>query len=310
MKQPSSLISNSNPNQSKKLGICIVYVADENFAWMIELQLRAFETFTRGSDFTLFAALPRAASRIRELLEARPFVKIVDTAPTPARKAAEHAHHMEQLVEHAKRAGCSHIAIFDSDSFPVHAAWFEKMCSLLSGKTPLVAVSRTEMGDFGLPHPCGMLFTTDFHDRLQPQFLPPKTRREALYRRIHRITRDTGVGYAYAVKRARLDWIELTMTARPPGNIFCATVYGDLIFHFGGGARVRAVLKRHERLIAYLYSRMKWFPPLAREFNKFQSRRDRICIEERARTERVLREDPDRFLSDLLNRPVLLDRQE
>jgi hypothetical protein len=293
-----------------KLGVCVVYIADANFAWMVNLQLNAIETFTRNTDFTLYAALPRAASTVRKLLEARPFVEIVETPPTSARKAAEHAHHMEHLVEHAKLNGCSHIAAFDSDSFPIDASWFGKMSSLLTEQTPLVAVSRTELGDYGLPHPCGMLFTAEFHDRWQPRFLPPRSRRELRYRKRYRLARDTGIGYALALERANLDWIELRMTARPPENIFCAAVYGDMIFHFGGGVRLHVVLNQQERRIHYLYKRMKWFRPLARQYDRFLARRKKICSEERARNERLLREDPERFLSALIDRPVRLDQQE
>ena len=305
-KEGETFLTHTVSKQEGKLGICVVYVADADFEWMVDLQLRAIDAFTRDTDFTLYAALPRGDAAVRKSLEKRPFVEIVDTPTTTARKAAEHAHHLEHLVEHAKQKGCSFIATFDSDSFPVNTTWFQKLSSSLSDTTPLVAVSRTEIGDFGLPHPCGMMFTVDFHNRFHPRFLPPNSKKERRIRKKYNITRDTGIGYALALKRANLDWIQLQMTARPPGNLFCGTVYGDMIFHFGGGVRLKTLLSTRERFIEYLYKKMKWLPVLRRNHEKFLARRIKMGNAERARVERQLRDDPDSFLSDLVGRKLRL----
>lgn len=290
-----------------KLGICVVYVADSDFAWMIDLHLRAIERFTRDTEFVVYAGLANVTDDVRHMLAARSFVRIVDTEPTDKTKAAEHAHHMEQLVEAAIADGCAHIATFDCDSFPVHPQWYPRLAAMLSPDCPLVAVSRTELGDVGLPHPCGMLFLSSFRESLNPRFLPPKSRAELRYRRRRRLRRDTGIGFGVTLDQAGLAWHALEMTARPAGNIVCAAVYGDLIFHFGGGVQVHVGLQGHEHLIHYLYRRLPWFPPLSRRFHGYLARVREKVAQERALMAEQLRADPEAFLSNLVGRPVGLD---
>lgn len=285
-----------------RLAICIVHGARPGGEWIVRLQLRKIAE-TTGGDFRVLSAVPRATDKMLAILRRRPWVEIADLPEPGVRGSAEHAWYLDRLVAEADRQGFTHFATLDVDSFPVRPGWAADLAAQLHPGRPFAAAQRLENGERNLPHPSGLLCRMDFWRAARPAFLP--TRRDYFLRRPgfflrHRERRDTGIGYAMAVRQQGGDWLRLPRSNRRDDHRVMAGVYGDVFFHLGSMSR--------EPLFECDWwdtraGRMLW---TTRHLGLFRSRRRAFAREivarnreTRARIVAALRADADAYLAGL-----------
>jgi hypothetical protein len=287
-----------------KLGICCVYFYGEDGEWLLQLQLRYIASTLAGYDYTIYAAVNRLRPELRQILERAPRLEIISLPSFEGEGSPEHGFYLDLLLRHAADAGCTHLAAFDADSFPVLADWPRVLLDRMNGAR-LAAVLRSENRDTHLPHPCGLFMQRSFFIDHAPRMFPPESEiladasfREFLAETQQRI--DTGIGYGHALWRSKEPWLALRRSNRSNPHFLMAGVYGDVFFHLGASSRrpwfYRDQLKRLSLQIGQFFGAtpILWRLRPWLDERYIESNRRRL-----ARITDSLRSDPDRYLSRL-----------
>lgn len=222
-----------------KLGIAVVYLVTEDNSRLLDLHLDRIDEHTRV-PYTIYGAANRLLPRLRPRLEKHPNVVLCDIPPTDQRGLYENAYYLERLVSRAADEGCTHLATFHVDSFPIKSGWAEELAGQLNERCVLAA-ALNDVEHERRPNTCFMFLTADFYRRHRPRFLASpeifSTREYEAYRREfpHR-ARDSGVGYGFKIWSEGLEWRELPKTNEQGSSSFFGAVHGDMVFHLGAAA--------------------------------------------------------------------------
>ena len=122
------------------------------------------------------------------------------------------------------------LMFIDGDAFPV-APVAPALASLSEG-CPLVAVRRAELGD-PQPHPCFCLTTVGFWREIEGDWHSGHKWKNAAGKRVS----DVGGNLLGALERANTDWRALERTNKQDLHPLFFGVYGNLVYHHGGGFR-------------------------------------------------------------------------
>jgi hypothetical protein len=221
------------------IAICVVYLVDEAMDGLFFRHLAQLERCSGGVPFTVYAAAPRLASKYRDHLRSRSYVRLCDVEPTGLRGSAEHAYYLDQLVNRAVQAGSEYIATLDVDSFPVATSWLESCVAELQQGVSMVAVLRRENGDTSAPHPSFMFFARELWELEDLTFapLPLTSRTRAYYKATGQHRFDTGAAFGLLAYERHLRWKALLRTNIWNPHHIMAGIYGDRVFHYGAGSR-------------------------------------------------------------------------
>lgn len=224
---------------SGHVGLCVVYLVDEKSEYIFRQHLVQIQECSKGVPLKLYAGVNRLLPRYRKILEEIDFVQVCQLGPTSARNSDEHAHYLDQLVALAFEDGASRFATLDVDSFPIDPKWVQRCDAMLREGAALVGVLRRENGDVALPHPSFTYFPRSFYEHARPTFglMRGDERANAFLRETKQPRLDTGAGYAVALHERKLQWRGLLRTNKIDDHPLMAGVYGDMIFHLGGGSR-------------------------------------------------------------------------
>lgn len=287
-----------------KLGICCVYFYGRDSGWLLDLQLRYIASTLAGYDYTIYAAANRLQPELRRKLEATPNVRIASLPRYEGDGSAEHAFYLDLLLSQATADGCTHLATVDADSFPLLPDWPNVLLGKMH-RVRLAAVLRSENLDTALPHPSGLFMERSFLLEHVPRMFPPKREilANASFREFLQETHqraDTGIGYGYALWKAKEPWLPLMRSNRRNEHFLMAGIYGDVFFHLGASARrpwfhfdyktrISLRIPQVVRNIPVLWRLGDW----VEERYIGSNRRALMAIAD------SLRSDPDRFLSSL-----------
>lgn len=287
-----------------KLGICCVYFYGLDSRWLLDLQLRCIARTLGGYDYTVYAAANRLDPELRSHLEGAPRTKVIALPRFEGEGSVEHASYLDMLLRRAADDGCTHLAALDSDSFPVLPDWPEVLLRRMD-RIRLAAVLRAENRDTWLPHPCGLFMERSFLLEHAPRMFPPESERlsDASFQQFLRETgqrTDTGIGYGYALWKAKERWLPLVRSNRHNVHFLMAGIYGDVFFHLGASSRRPwFYMDSKTRLSLRIGPAIKKVPILWRLGPWLE---ERYIASNRRILERIvasLRSDPDRFLSRL-----------
>jgi len=221
-----------------KLGIAVVYLVSERDEGLLRLHFDQIEKYTQV-PYTLYGAANRLLPQFRLLLEANPRVRICDGPTVDARGSEEHSFYLERLIKTAVDEGCTHIATFHVDSFPIRAGWAEELAGLLSDGCPLAAAMIDERFD-RKPNTACIFLRSDFYERYRPKLLLSEEERSTdaytKYRRAYPHIPDSGVGLGFKLHTEGLTWHPLVRSNRATKQSAFGGVFGELIFHLGGAA--------------------------------------------------------------------------
>lgn len=221
-----------------KLGVAVVYLVRDGNERLFDLHLEYLGRHT-GVAYTVYACVNRLAPDLRAGLRRRPEVKALELPATELRRSEEHAYFLEGAIEAALADGCSHVAVFHVDSFPIRAGWAPEIAAALSPERPFAAAVRDAHLD-AKPFTAFMLLRADFlRDRRPRLLLSAGERESADYRRYRRRFRhhpDSGVGYGLLAFRDGLEWLRLERSNRAEDHPQLGSIYGDTVFHLGAAA--------------------------------------------------------------------------
>jgi hypothetical protein len=241
------------------VGLCVVYLVDEPYEFLFHKHLEQIQRCSAAGSFRIYAGVNRLAPKYVEILRRLDFVRLCELQPTELRNSQEHAHYLDQLVGMAFADGAEHVGVLDVDSFPVAPDWLDRSKRHLADGAALVGVLRRENGDIAAPHPSFMFTSRDFLSRYKPTFrlLRKHPAAQAFQAATGQPRLDTGAGYAVVLHENKLPWVALTRSNRVDDHPLLGGVYGDMIYHFGGGSRdkvfsIDVELERRKRPMASL----------------------------------------------------------
>ncbi len=221
-----------------KLGIAVVYLVLPGDEDLLDLHLRYIEQCTR-EPFTIYAAANRLAENLAERLAARPFVRRCVIPSTEHRGSLENAYYLERMIAEAIGDGCTHVATFHADSFPIRAGWESELAGEISAGYAFAAVMREE-SHLGKPTTAGLFFSSEFYNRYAPRLLLSRedirSRAGRKYARGLWNPRESGTGYGFTAFREGLRWLPLRRTNRESDHYYFGGIHGDVIFHLGASA--------------------------------------------------------------------------
>lgn len=219
------------------LGICVPYlVTHDDHRRLFEHSIACIRRHTQG-PYRLYGAiaqhcLPDTAERVRAL-----GVELPDIPPSPQAGTLEHGYLLDALVDHAVIDGCTHVVTFDMDSWPVVDGWDEQSAQEVSEDVPVVAALRTELhANFPFP---GFTFmhagfwrvgASSFMTRLRASFPEEVVRRVSL-------PNEPGAGILCQLLQEGKVWRPLARSNGWNAHKVMAGLYGDRMFHLGGGSR-------------------------------------------------------------------------
>jgi hypothetical protein len=225
-----------------KVGICVVYLVDKRFEWVLDVHTDAITSNTRDVDYTIYAAANRLEATARARLESVPNLKIVELPMLTEKGSKEHGRYLDMLIRHAVQDGCSHVCSLDVDSWPIRPNWASELIEKLdSSGAELAAVLRAELGDSWLPHPCGLFATRAFIERYDPAMWPPDQAEPGFSEFISATGQrlDTGIGFGYFLWKHGLPWLKLTRSNARDDHYLMAGIYQDTFFHLGATSRLK-----------------------------------------------------------------------
>lgn len=223
-----------------QLGIAAVYMVPEDGAPLLDLHLSQIEQHTEV-PYTIYAGVNRLLPQFRDILAARPDVKICECEPTELRHAYENSHYSTQLVRAALEDGATHVAILHLDSFPVRPGWATSLARKLEEGYTLAGILLTENDDKLCPCSAFIFCPRKFYTTYgpikslaeQPKDDPDFKR----YRRLRDEIEESGDAYGYLLYAHELPWYKLLRSNTANDHYIIAGVYDDTIFHLGGAVR-------------------------------------------------------------------------
>jgi hypothetical protein len=226
----------------KKLGIVVVYLVLEDDGDLLDLHLRQIEKHTH-SPYTIYGMANRLLPQFRERLAQHPQVKISECPTTDLRGSAEHAYYLEHLIRVAIEDDVSHIVTLHVDSFPIRAAWEEKLAAKLRAPCAFITIERI--------HTACLFFHRDFYLQYRPTlYVAEDERSTAAYQ--HYLKKfdpelHSGIGYGFRAYVAGLSWNYLLKSADMHGY---GRIYDDMIFHLVGAVREGKPYSRDRSILA------------------------------------------------------------
>ena len=299
-----------------KLGITVVYFVKKDEGWLIDLHLKYIRRYT-DVPYKIYAAAERLLPEYRYKIENADDIVICKPGPTNEIAGKENSFYLEQLFQVAVDDGCTHIATFHVDSFPLQNNWAGYLSGKLEKGCQLAAIERAEENDHK-PHSSFMFFGVDYYLKYKPALrLEEEAKNEGLYRKYLRRfphVQDSGFGFGYQLYKDHLQWYRMNRSNKKYAGTFFGGIYDDLVFHLGGAGFTILVSRkdkiwywRKEAVIKYIFKLLRFVRIDTRllekkylpGFDKSKSRR-RISTKNNAISKNIkerLLTDPDQFFN-------------
>lgn len=186
------------------------------------------------------------------------------------------------------------VLFIDGDAFPIADPVPLAKAELPSHK--LIAVQRAENNGDRQPHPCFCITTVGFWREIRGDWKKGHTWRNAQGAEVT----DVGGNLLGLLERAGVDWLPLLKTRSVDPHPLNFAVYGDLVYHHGGGfrptkgGRVNRILHGEEELARSTKAKLLdalpdrgWFRKLREKHHPVLLLRERLRIETAAQSRRV-----------------------
>jgi hypothetical protein len=218
------------------IGICVVYMAGtpEQFG-LLERSIAELQRMTAG-PYRIYGIVPGNDPAVQRRLKRHPVTIVTGPSERYTIMHEEHSRLLDLLVDRAVADGCSHIATFDMDSWPLLRGWDTAYPALLTEAAPVVAILRNELGD-NFPFAAFTLFPATFWQPGNSSFLvnlrgPSDPDAAPLASRP-----ETGSGILAQLARAGQGLHRLERSNVWDIHLIFGAVYDNTIYHLGAGSR-------------------------------------------------------------------------
>lgn len=220
------------------IGICVVYhVRDAEGVAILDASIAALRRMTRG-PYRIYGVVPGADGRTIRRLRHHGVLGLELSRPRiPGIAAIEHSTLLNALADRAVADGCSHVATFDMDSWPIVHGWDEIYPAILSRETPLAAIVRNELGD-NFPFAAFAIFPANFW-RVGESSFSVEVRGQFSDAALTTLTRaETGSGIAAQLFDGGQRFLRLERSNTWTPHPLLAACYDNTVFHLGAMSRM------------------------------------------------------------------------
>ena len=170
----------------------------------------------------------------RELTAGLSRCTLIDADPLEQLKHP-HAQGLQRLYERARSDGAHYVVTFDTDAMPIKTGWLTALIEAIDAGAALAGVWRDEAPQLWEPsvHPSCLCTTIDFVDHYKVRFDDILRERDSRY--------DTLASFTAAARGAGLPIHRLLRSNRNNLHHLMAGIYGDTIYHHGGGSRFEVI---------------------------------------------------------------------
>jgi hypothetical protein len=218
------------------LAICVVYLTHEAEGLaLLDFSIAQIRRVTAG-PYRIHGCCPgNDAATMRRL--AHQGVVVHEAPPRHQHISQEHAQLLNCLVDRAVDDGCTHVAAFDMDSWPVLPGWDARYASIVGPATPVASIVRTELGD-NFPFAAFTFFGADFWRRGTSSFsvLQRGPFGDHVLNLSSRPT-ETGSGILAQLHDENRGFLRLERSNARNIHPVIAGLYDNAIFHLGAGSR-------------------------------------------------------------------------
>jgi hypothetical protein len=187
----------------------------------VDIQRRYLERYVPG-EYRVYAflnGLPAEHSR-----------KFFYSSTEPVKDHATKLNLLSDVIAFAAAEDSDPLIFIDGDAFPI--APLDDMLESLKSEAPLVAVRRAELGD-PQPHPCFCLTTVGFWRRIGGDWHPGHKWENTAGRKVT----DVGGNLLRLLDGGAIAWRALERSNTVNLHPLYFGVYGDVVYHQGGGFR-------------------------------------------------------------------------
>ncbi len=208
-----------NPARARWLKLCLEALAEHTI-------YPNYHIYVWNNDVGAVAA--------RELTGGLSRCTLIDADPLE-RLEHPHAQGLQRLYERARSDGAHYVVTFDADAMPIKTGWLTSLIEAIDGGAALAGVWSDERSERWEPsvHPSCLCTTTDFVDHHEVRFGEVLRERESRY--------DTLASFTRVALEAGLPIHRLLRSNRNNLHRLMAGIYGDTIYHHGGGSRFEVV---------------------------------------------------------------------
>jgi len=257
-----------------KMGICVVYFYGKELEWLLDLHLKGIIENTENVNYVIYAAVNRLHEEYIQILKKTERVEIVQLPDQMIKGAEEHGGYLDLLIQHAINNNCSHVCTLDSDSWPISKNWVNNIIEQMKIESSSVSsVLRTELQDFWLPHPCGMILTKEFIKRYSPSMWNYDDKKEfRKFRKESGQRMDTGIAIGYLIWKYKIKWSKLERTNKCNDHFLMAGIYGRTFFHLGAASRLKIFNEEFNQTFARRFRMtLSKFPVLCKYSEKIET---------------------------------------
>lgn len=218
------------------LGICVVYLfPDDQSLALLDLSVSHLRRLTSG-PYRLYATGLRLSELQQRQVESHN-IDLIDLPDSGMVGGIEHSACLDLLFDAAFSDGCTKVATFDTDSWPVSLGWDRVVTALVDDYCPVVGIVRAELAD-NFPLGAFSLVDRSFW-RIGVSSFSTRLRSPAPPEICKRISRpgETGAGILAQSLADRRPFRALHKSNAWSPHPVMGALYGDLFFHLGAGSR-------------------------------------------------------------------------
>lgn len=214
------------------LGICIVFLLTDEWGEFLARTVVKQIARTTSGPYRIYGYGLRASEEQAQFLSSLDvsLLPLPKKSELPQHISKEHSFLLDRLVSRAFSGGCRYVATFDMDSWPITDRWNETYANMLSERTPVAAIVRTEFTD-NFPFSAFSMLFDSFWREGQSSFASNES--NSMSRR----PSETGSGILDQLARDGSSFLRLERTNRWNPHPIMAGIYDDAFFHLGAGSR-------------------------------------------------------------------------
>jgi hypothetical protein len=218
------------------LAICVVYLAHEAEGLaLLDFSIAQIRRVTAG-PYRIHGCCPGNDAAIMRRLAGQGVI-VHEAPPRHEHISQEHSQLLNMLADRAKDDGCTHIATFDMDSWPVLPGWDERYASIVGPAAPVASIVRTELRD-NFPFAAFTFFPAGFWRTGASSFnvLQRGPFGDHVLNLSSRPT-ETGSGILAQLHDENRGFLRLERSNARNIHPVIAGLYDNAIFHLGAGSR-------------------------------------------------------------------------
>ena len=114
-------------DDNNSTAILCVYYVDGSTKWIVDLQLKCIEQYSKRYDYTIYACITKGDVWLTDKLQSQDHLVLLEAESESRNPSKQHGDSLTLLFDAAKQQGHNMIVTLDMDSFPINSNWLLDM---------------------------------------------------------------------------------------------------------------------------------------------------------------------------------------